>query len=117
MIKNSKDTKNTGLLIYFTSTFEKYYKNRLKRKFGNKSFNLKFHEAIHITTNVHELTDGYPMRINKLCLVLPLVDEFSQEDFLKKYISKIPAFHFNVDTGPQVNVYTQPQIGGLPVTI
>lgn len=78
------DTPDTGLLTYYTSTFLKYYEDVRDKNIGKNQSKNHIIEYVLITAYVSDYSDGYPLKISKVCFMLPVVDEFSQPDFLKK---------------------------------
>uniref|UniRef100_T1GKL1 Uncharacterized protein n=1 Tax=Megaselia scalaris TaxID=36166 RepID=T1GKL1_MEGSC len=74
------EVPTTGLLVYFSKAFQKYYENRRdKHKIKNVHF-----EKLEIKSDISDFSDGYPLKISKVCFMVPVIDEISQEDFLKK---------------------------------
>lgn len=71
----------TGMLVYFTSTFKKYYEERRSRKISRRSNNYVF---LYVDADVSGVAEGYPLKFSKMCLLLPVIDEIKQQDFLKK---------------------------------
>lgn len=70
----------TGLNIYYARTFEKYYAKITEESTTDEN-NI---ETFFLQTVDTYLYDGYPLTINQICFMLPVVDEILQEDFLKK---------------------------------
>lgn len=75
------ENPTTGMLVYFTSTFEKYYED-LRNRYIRKKNKRQIH--IYVDTTVSGYNNGYPLKFSRMCLMLPIIDEIQQPDFLKK---------------------------------
>lgn len=78
------ENKTSGLLGYFVKIFENYYKTRLERIVGKSKIQNRRMEDLEIYPDVADLLDGYPLKMGKVCFMFPVLDEISEEDFLKK---------------------------------
>lgn len=78
------EVPTSGFLLYFASAFEKFYENRRDRIIYDKSKESKYIMKVTVNPKITQASDGYPLRITKLCLMLPIIDEISEQDFLKK---------------------------------
>lgn len=78
------NTPKSGLIFYYTSTFYKYYENFRNQNIRKNKQKSKYTRVIDIMSEVVKQSTGYPLKMTKVCFMLPIIDEFSQQDFLKK---------------------------------
>lgn len=74
----------TGLIVYFKSAFEKYYENIRSRSFRKNYTNNDYVKDIYIDCKVSGVFEGYPLKSTKTCFMLPIIDEISLDEFMKK---------------------------------
>lgn len=74
---------STGLFVYFTSAFEKYYEDRRNRMFKDNSNKNENIVPVYVRPEISN-SDGYPLKFSKICFALPIIDEISEPDFFKK---------------------------------
>lgn len=77
------ENKKSGLLAYYAKIFEEYYNNRMIAAVGDKLEDHKS-DVFQLYAQVVNQLDGYPIKMSKVCFILPVVDEIFPEDFLKK---------------------------------
>lgn len=83
MSLNSTSLKS-GILVYYVSTFLKYYEHYRDHNIKNNEQKSKYIDNIDVSPEVLDLSEGYPLKMTKICFMLPIMDEFSHQDFLKK---------------------------------
>lgn len=87
LIINIKN-RRTGLLVYFAEAFEKYYKSRLERNVEKSKLINRHRLILLLFPDVTHILEGYPLKITQICFMLPVMDEISEQDFLKKPFEK-----------------------------
>lgn len=78
LIVGHNDTPETGLVVYFTDIFAKYYKNILEKNNTNHSLKKRYSETLNVRI-LNKARDilKFPWKRSKLCFMLPMVDEIS----------------------------------------